>query len=65
MTIFNQPQKGVGGEGCGGAISSSSLNRCDYICGQSGGAKQGRRQEVTVSEIRGGKIMTSGKTEVD
>lgn len=33
--------------------------------GRVAGAEEGRRQKVTVSEIRGGKIMTSGKTEVE
>ena len=48
-----------------GTISSSSLNRCDYTSGLSGGPEEGRRQEVTVGEIRGGQIMTSSKTEVE
>lgn len=48
-----------------GAISSSSLNRCDYISGQSGGPKEGRRQEVTAGEIRGDQIMTSGEAEAE
>lgn len=46
-------------------ISSSSLNRCDYISELSGGSEEGRGQEVTVGEIRGGQIMTSSKRELD
>ncbi len=31
----------------------------------SGGQREGRRQEVTVGEIRGGQIMTSRKTKLE
>lgn len=51
--------------GMEGTISSSSLNRCDYISGLSGVMREGIRQEVAVGEIRGGQIMTSSKTEVE
>lgn len=45
-------------------ISSSSLNRYDYISEWSGGPQEGRRQEVTLGERGGGQIMTSSKTEL-